>query len=316
MNLETRGVTINGGDGVVLSGTLVAPMNRRPSPGALLLSGSGPLDRDSNTAGQRLDISSTLAAALGAVGIASLRFDKRGVAASSGDFVSTSFEGEISDAAAALKSLRGSDAIDPCRVGIIGHSVGATVAARLAATDTTVAFAVLLGCAASSGADVMGWQTERIASTLPGPTWILGRHFRRKQAQHLHRLATSGGDAIRIGKEDVPARWLREYRAHEPLADLAALNCPVLAITGGKDIQVNPADVDRIAAAVSGPCATLVPDDLTHILRSSSQEPSIARYSKLLQHPVDADLVETISNWTLDQTRRDPMSVDSDEQPS
>lgn len=310
---DIRAVTIGGGAGVELSGTAVVPSGDNRASAALLLSGSGALDRDSNMPGQHLDVSSTLATALGSLGIASLRFDKRGVAASSGTFVSTGFDDETEDAAAALAALRNLDGVDPDRVGVIGHSVGATIAARLAAHNEGVAFAVLLGCAASTGADVMSWQTNAIAAALHGPSRLLGRQFRRIQNRNVQRLTTSETDVIRIGRKDEPARWMREYRSYDPLGDLAAVRCPVLAITGGKDLQVNPADVARIAAAVGGPCTTRVPENLTHVLRSSTSKPSVARYPRLLQQPVDSDLVQTVTTWTLSQTMHEPTEGDPNE---
>ena len=304
--VEVRSVSISSDDNVLLSGTAVVPTGDGSVPGVLLLSGSGPLDRDSNMPGQHLDISSTLAEALGAGGVASLRFDKRGVAASSGDFVSTGFDAETNDAATAFGALSDIDGIDSERIGVVGHSVGATIAARLGADSESVAFAVLLGCAASSGAEVMAWQTGRIAEGLRGPSWALGRRFRRKQARIFERLDASTDEMLGSGNEAVPAKWMREYRAHDPLADLAALRCPVLAITGGKDIQVNPAELVQIEAAVMGPCTTLILSDLTHVLRTSIRKPSINRYRELLQQPVDNDLVETITTWTISHTNPAP----------
>ena len=64
---------------VRLVGTLCIPDDAGPFPGALLLNGSGPLDRDSNMPEQRLDVANTLAHALAALGVASLRYDKSGV---------------------------------------------------------------------------------------------------------------------------------------------------------------------------------------------------------------------------------------------
>lgn len=294
-------VTVDVG-GAELAGTAVVPLGDGPRPGALLLSGSGPLDRDSNTEDQRLDVSSTLAAALAAVGVATLRFDKRGVAASSGDFLTAGFHDEADDAAAALAALRGVDGVDPDNVGVIGHSVGATIAARLAARVDGTRFAVLIACAASPGAEVMAWQTDRIASGLPGPSWALGRAFRWSQARNLRRLDDSDQPVLRVGRTDQPAKWMREYRAHEPLDDLTAVECPVLAITGGKDIQVDPLDLARIEAAVAGPCTTHAPPDLTHVLRTSPHPPSITRYRELLNEPVDDDLVESVVAWTVERT--------------
>ena len=76
-------VVVSTGD-VRLEGTLSMPGTPGPHPAALLLSGSGPLDRDSNMARQRLDVAQALASGLASCGVASLRFDKRGVGMSGG----------------------------------------------------------------------------------------------------------------------------------------------------------------------------------------------------------------------------------------
>lgn len=81
-----------------LAATLTLPGGDGPFPGCLLLSGSGPLDRDSNMPGQRLDIASSLAAALADAGVATLRYDKRGVGESTGDYLLASFDDETADA--------------------------------------------------------------------------------------------------------------------------------------------------------------------------------------------------------------------------
>ena len=117
---------------VRLIGTLCQPDHDGPYPAALLLSGSGPLDRDSNIPGQRLDVSKALAEGLAArAGVASLRYDKRGVGESGGDFVTATFSDETADASNALNVLRAIPETNG-RVAVIGHSVGATIAMRLA----------------------------------------------------------------------------------------------------------------------------------------------------------------------------------------
>ena len=91
---------------VRLEGTLCTPDDPGPHPAALLLSGSGPLDRDSNMAQQRLDIANALAAGLAAGGVASLRYDKRGVGMSGGEYLTASLSDETADAGCALEVLR------------------------------------------------------------------------------------------------------------------------------------------------------------------------------------------------------------------
>jgi len=88
-----------------LSGTVLRPERGDPVPAALLINGSGPLDRDSNMPGQTLDVARALATHLSQHGIASLRYDKRGVAASPGDFLRTGFDEEVLDARYAIDAL-------------------------------------------------------------------------------------------------------------------------------------------------------------------------------------------------------------------
>jgi hypothetical protein len=297
-------VTITTGDGVDLAGTLTRPDGAGEGRAVLLLNGSGPLDRDSNIPGQRLDVAETLARALAEAGVASLRFDKRGVGQSGGDYLHTGFDLETSDAAAALTHLRHTPGIDPAGVGLCGHSVGATIAIRLAQSQQP-AFAVLLAAAASPGRQVMTWQTGRMAATLPGPDWFLGGLFRRHQARFLRRLDATEGDIINVWRKPHPAGWFREYTAHDPGPGLAAITCPVLAVTGAEDIQIDPGDLDRIRQLVGGRCETAAPAGLSHLLRTTVRGQGLLDYRRQLRRPVDADLVALIVDWC---TRTDPMN--------
>ena len=153
---------------VRLVGTLCIPDDAGPFPGALLLNGSGPLDRDSNMPEQRLDVANTLAHALAALGVASLRYDKRGVGESTGSYLAAGLSEETEDARVALAVIRSDERCNG-RVAVIGHSVGATVAMRLARKSPPPDAYVLLAGAAKSGAEVMEWQSHRIATTLPAP---------------------------------------------------------------------------------------------------------------------------------------------------
>ena len=146
-------------DGTQLAGTLQLPNLPReaPRPAVLLISGSGPLDRNSNTDAQSLNIASAIAEHLATIGIASLRFDKRGTGASGGNYATTGFNDETDDAATALHHLANLDGIDAGRIAVIGHSAGATIAIRLAVFEFVVFVAVLLAAAASRGERVLEW---------------------------------------------------------------------------------------------------------------------------------------------------------------
>lgn len=300
-------------DGTRLAGTLLLPGAAGPVAGALLLNGSGPLDRDSNIPGQRLDVAAALAGALASHGVASLRFDKRGVGASGGDYLSTGFQRETADAGAALAALRATPSIDPERIVIVGHSVGATIAIRLAADDARaphpdpdavppVAGVVLLAGAARPGEQVMAWQSARIAATLPRAMRPLGPLFIRTQARGRRRLMASTTDVFRVSGSRAPARWMREYMAYDPAPDLAAITCPVLAVTGRKDVQVDVADLDRMRVLATAPFTAHTPADLTHLLRATSGPPGLGGYRAQLKQPPDRGLVEYVATWIGDWT--------------
>ena len=93
----------------------------------------------------------------------------------------------------------------------------------------------------------MAWQSRRIAADPPGPVAVVRRVVEWRQAADRARLLTSTDATLRVRRQDLPAgRWFREYMTYDPAADLVAIDRPVLAVTGGKDVQVDPADVAAI----------------------------------------------------------------------
>jgi pimeloyl-ACP methyl ester carboxylesterase len=289
-------------DGTRLRGTLQRPDARNTAPAALLLNGSGPLDRDSNMPGQALDVAKTLAAALADRGVASLRYDKRGVGESEGLYLTAGFEEETEDAAAALMALAESPAVDSTRLAIVGHSVGATIAIRLASPRRDLAGIVLLAAAACNGDEVMRRQSERIAASLRGPR-LSAKLLLRRQARTRRRLLASSGDVLRVGRQKLPARWFREFMAYDPTGDLARIQCPVLAMTGSRDLQVEPEDVETIGRLVRGSFTGATPEGLTHVLRRGEGSSGLAGYAAQLKRPVDGELVEQVVSWVTARAR-------------
>jgi len=290
-----------------LAGTLALPAegDGAPRPAALLLVGSGPVDRNENLGLVRVDATRQLAHALGAAGIASLRYDKRGVGASDGgDWRAAGFFDAVDDAAAALAFLGGLAEVDAERVAAIGHSEGAFTATALAGRGEPLAALVLLAGSAVPGSEVGRYQARRFVSTLPRPVRTLVRRLRvdvdrRVDASHARMLATAG-DVDRVGLRRVNARWQREFLTYDPAADLRRSRVPILAVTGGKDVQIDPGQLDAIRAAAAGPVTTSRPPDLTHTLRRQPRRPNVARYLGELRRPVDPGLVAEVVAWTKD----------------
>lgn len=144
----------------------------------------------------------------------------------------------------------------------------------------------------------MAWQSDRIAATLPRPLRPWGPLLARRQARERDRVRSStAGRHDRMPRSRLTDRWRREYMAHDPGPDLARIDRPVPAITGGKDIQVDPDDVARIGRLVTGPFDGESPPDLTHLLRRDAGPPGLWRYRDQLTRPMDGWVTERIVAW-------------------
>ncbi|GHH29513.1 alpha/beta hydrolase [Lentzea cavernae] len=293
-------ITLDSG-GHTLHGTLTLPPGPGPHPAALCLPGSGKVDRDSNAGRVRMDLGVPLAQALARQGIASLRYDRRGVGASPGDWRAAGFLDNRADAALALRTLRARPEIRPDAVGVLGHSEGAVHAMGLGAHERPAAVVLLAGYA-RTGKEALLWQAGRVAGTLPRPIRPLLPLLGRIGLRQLAALEATTTDVARVGGARVNARWWREQLAYDPRADLSGITAPVLAITGDKDLQVDPGDLDVVASLVPGAEIRLVPD-LTHVLRRDAKAPALTSYSRLLRQPVDSELLAEVALWLAQRLR-------------
>jgi uncharacterized protein len=286
----------------LLAGTLTLPDAPAPVPAVLLAAGSGPLDRDSNHRRVRFDVTRALAHALADGGLASLRYDKRGVGASPGNWRAAGLYDNADDLARAREALAARPEVDADRVLLAGHSEGALLATALAGREgAPVAGVVLLAMSTTPGAELLRWQARRIAPTLPAPVRGLLRLLRtdleaRTAANHRKVLGTTT-DVTRVDGVRVNARWTREFLLHDPRAGLARLTVPVLALTGDKDLQVPADDLAVLAATVPGPVEVQRVPDLTHTLRRQPRAASMRHYREELRRPVDPEVLATVVEW-------------------
>jgi fermentation-respiration switch protein FrsA (DUF1100 family) len=284
-----------------LSGTLTLPDGDLPVPAVVLASGSGPVDRDSNHRRARFDVARQLAHALAGAGLASLRYDKRGVGSSPGDWRAVGLHDNVDDLGRALDALAARPEVDAGRILLAGHSEGALLAAALAGRGAPAAGVVLLSMSATPGEQLLLWQAGRVAPTLPAPVRAILRLLRidllKKVAANHARIRATTTDVARIGGARINARWTREFMAHDPREDLRHIAVPVLAVTGEKDLQVDPADLDVVVATVPGPVEVHRVPELTHTLRRQPGPPSLSAYRKELREPVNQDVLATVVQW-------------------
>lgn len=287
--------------GCALAGTYVEAA--QPRAAALLIPGSGRTDRDSDVhlpLGQKLrgGITRVIAETLHPVGVSSLRFDKRGIGASEGDFLSVGMDQRLTDVRAACDWLAAKAAGLPLIA--IGHSEGTYYAAQLAA-DGQAAGIVLLSGPARPGGDVLTYQVAQLADRMPVLATVILRLLRtdvvRAQRKNLDKILASTADVIRVQGSRVNARWSRDFVGYDPAPTLGQVAVPVLAITGAHDLQVPPQDVAAIGRLVQGPFDGHVVPDLSHLLRPDPDSVGPRGYRRQTRQPVSPEVLRLITEW-------------------
>ena len=245
---------------VSLAATLTLPRGAGPFPAAILIAGSGPQDRDETVAGHRPFL--VLADHLTRKGVAVLRYDKRGIGKSTGNFDQATTEDFASDAAAALAYLKSRKEIDAGKIGLIGHSEGGIIAPMIATRSSDIAWMVLLAAPGLKGEDVMllqsqlilkaaGFDDDRIASArnFNRQSYDLARKEKDPQALEasLTDLVDSTGMSTTLPPTTLKPQarmmtlpWFRFFLDYDPVPALEKTHCPVLALNGDKDLQMAP----------------------------------------------------------------------------
>jgi uncharacterized protein len=298
--MHSEDVSFDSG-GCSIAGTFTEASD--PVAAALLIVGGGRTNRDSDARlplGMmlRAGITKAIAEALDGVRTSSLRFDKRGVGASGGDFYGGGMDQRLTDARAALAWLAARDPGLPLLA--IGHSEGSYYAARLAA-DGVVAGAVLLSGSAITGGEVLAWQIRQIADKMPWVTTATLRLLRtdvvRAQAKNQAKVMASDRDVMRLQGTKVGARWVRDFVRYDPAPVLARITVPVLAITGAHDVQAPPADVEAMGRLVEGPFEGHVVPGLSHLLRPDPDWIGPRGYRRAVRQPVSPEVLDLITTW-------------------
>ncbi|MFC2105677.1 alpha/beta hydrolase family protein [Candidatus Bipolaricaulota bacterium] len=313
-----------------LAGTLRLPVSDDDVyPVALFIHGSGPVNRDGNaidlTTGNmvmEIDVYRQLAVALSDVGIASFRFDKRGVGDSEGDATLASRSDLLDDARAAIRALREQPGIDPDRIILIGHSEGSYLAPVLAVEDPNIAGVVLLAGAARALDAITRWQVE----SLLGQQGIEGAALEAalaQQDQYIAFVESSEGEwsdytvaelqveipwlnedaATQLKATPLALSWLREHYLEEPGETVSQLQDPVLIVSGEKDLQVPSSEAELLnellVTAGNDDVVVYVFPDLNHLLRHHPEEPNLTY--RHVNEPVDVRVLEVVQDWILER---------------
>ena len=251
---------------ITIAGTLTLPRSKGPHPIAILISGSGPQDRDETMMGHKPFL--VLADHLTRKGIAVLRYDDRGVGGTGGSWKITTMPDRASDVLAAIKYLHTRKDIDHGKLGLIGHSEGGIVGPLVASQRQDVAFVVMLAGPGISGEEILYMQSQRIltaagagAAEKKQQLALQKTLFRVvKRIQDPEKAKKALRDAVETWKKTLPKAtrkemeknktvleasikkvntpWFRSFLVYDPEPVLRKVHCPVLALNGDLDVQV------------------------------------------------------------------------------
>ncbi len=253
---------------IKLAGTLTLPRTTAPFPVVVLITGSGPQDRNESLLGHQPFL--VLADHLTRQGIAVLRFDDRGVAKSKGNFATATSEDFATDVLAAVAYLKTRKEIDPKKIGLIGHSEGGLIAPMCAVKSADIAFIVMMAGPGVTGEEIL-YEQSRLMMIAEGSTADEAARNRKLQEKMFAVLKTEKDEAAAEKKlrevmaaqiaemseaqkkaadanpgallaqiKTVNNPWFRFFVTYDPRTALRQIKIPVLAINGELDLQVPP----------------------------------------------------------------------------
>ncbi len=318
---------------VRLAGTLTLPAGEGPHPAVILISGSGPQDRDETIFEHKPFW--VLADHLSRQGIAVLRVDDRGVGKSTGNLDASTSEDFAGDVLAGVAYLAGRAEVDGRRIGLIGHSEGGLIAPMAATRSGQVAFVVLLAGPGVPGREILDHQGRLIAEKSgAGPELI--EHDSRQRQRMFEILRSNPDDAAaaeqlvvfyrgqldelpaakktQLGDLDKVARaqvagvatpWFRFFLDYDPRPTLRKVKVPVLVLSGEKDLQVDPEqNVPAIAKALkkarNRDVTVEVLPGLNHLFQTASRG-TPDEYARI-EETFDPVALERISSWIAART--------------
>jgi uncharacterized protein len=281
--------------GISLAGTLTLPHHRAGSrvPAVVMITGSGPQDRDEATSvipGYRPF--RQIADALGRRGIAVLRMDDRGVGGSPAGPAGATSADFADDIRAALAFLRARDDIDPSRLALVGHSEGGIIAPMVAATDPALHAIVIIAGPSRTGRTVSDEQVRAalVARGLSG-------------AELDAQIALNDRN-----REAVVAQnpWVSFWFSYDPIPTAKLVTQPVLIIQGATDTQVSPDQAEELAAAFRAggnrDVTVRILPEINHLLVYDPNG-AFGNYGKLESLSVSSIVLDEIGDWLEKQMR-------------
>ena len=318
---------------VTLAGTLTLPKGDGPFPAVVLVTGSGPQDRDETLFGHKPFL--VLADYLTRRGVAVLRYDDRGVGKSTGKFKGATTADFATDAAAAVAYLHTRKEVDAKRVGVAGHSEGGTIAPTVAADHPEqVAFIVLLAGTGLPGSAVLDRQRADVMAAAGASAETVGLYKRlyavlnpillgpgTPQERRAKVVAAAKDEvakfpeaqrkALGFDKPEVCDEfgklptdpWMDAFLRYDPATALKRVKCPVLALNGSLDLQVSadenlPAIEVALKAGHNPPAKFVTLKGLNHLFQPAKTG-AVDEYPQI-ETTYDEGAMKLVADWILE----------------
>lgn len=318
-------------DSIKLAGTLTRPKGIKNPPVAILISGSGPQNRNSYIKQFKHSPFLVLSNYLTNNGIAVLRYDDRGISKSEGNFkTATSFD-FATDVEAAITYLKTRKDIDTKKIGLIGHSEGGLIAPIVASKNQDVTFIVLLAAPGINGGRILTTQSRKALEQRGINKMIMDDNDKLSKAIYNIIQNETNEEVIKTKITDtlndfrtknpmsivassitpvmieqqfkvLKSEWLLSFIRTEPKDYLEKTSCPVLALNGSKDIQVLPEiNLNEIKTALEKAQNKDVTikelEGLNHLFQTATTG-SVQEYSKI-EETFSPVALELIKDWIL-----------------
>jgi len=289
-----------------LAGTVTVPKDKgKKFPVCIIISGSGPLDRNGKIQDLGFSVQyKAIAHKLSNSGILVLRYDKRGVGQSEGDFKTASLSDLVSDVKAGIEYLRSRKDVDTNRICLIGHSEGAIIAPMIAVEDKRIKAIVLMAGTAKPLDQVIMEQPGFLLSQENIPDeekrkafeeqqeffdWVRGKKELKEEEMPLQYKEL-------IGKR----KWLLEHFNQDPSQTIAKVKCKVLILQGQKDKQVFDLHAIMLSNALDRAGhqdhRIMIFPDLDHLFCKTEGEGDYAEYAKT-ERPIDSEFLNFLTDW-------------------
>jgi dienelactone hydrolase len=271
---KERAVTVGSGEWQ-LPATLTVPVGAGPFPAAVLVHGSGPNDRDETVGGAK--VFKDLAEGLASRGIVVLRYEKRTLqyrARISAIKQFTVQEETVEDAVQAVALLRSQPEVNRARVFVIGHSMGAYLAPRIAEQDGKLAGLVLMAGNVRPLEDLLVEQVEYMG--------IKGDQLDRSKALQVKVKKLEPGDEDSPALGGLPVSYWVDLKGYDPAAAAKTLGIPMLILQGERDYQVTMTDFALWKTAVGAAKGVLLKSypSLNHLFVAGEGKSLPTEYSK------------------------------------